>query len=172
MNILIVCNNFNDIHDGIGCYSKKMYDEFKKMKCINSVLISTGFTRDTNKIKMFFSMAMTGALINAIKIIKKKNTDVIIFEYPFQEYNPLIIPFISILSFICKKEKILFVASVHEYLRANKLRQLVIQYIVKHSSMVLVSDENTKIALSPYHNKIDIRPIFSNIYSNKLKLRT
>lgn len=167
MNILIICNNYDRTTDGIGKYSKLMHDAYQAHKDIKHVYIETGYTQDNNKMRMVFSLEMSRAIFRAVCRLKKDRINCIIIEYPFQEYNPMVVLLYHILVLICNKNKIKVVVSIHEYLRANKLRQLVIRDFIRSAYVTFVSDSKTSDALKRYAKKIYIRNVFPNIFPKR-----
>ena len=55
MNILLICNNYDSIRDGIGKYAKIIAEELKKREAVDNVFYTTGYTDDSSRLKMLFS---------------------------------------------------------------------------------------------------------------------
>lgn len=165
MRILSLCGNYNSLKDGIGRYGKLLNDKLKKQEEVQEIFIATAYTDDMTNKQLKFSLEMSRAIIKAVKIIKKEEIDTLIIEYPFMEHNPIIIFLFVYLKIICNKKNISVVLSLHEYLRAKKLRQILIKILVILSNKIIVSDKITKNSLSKYNKQIFIRDIPCNIES-------
>ncbi|MGF6906981.1 hypothetical protein [Fusobacterium sp. PH5-44] len=160
MNILSLCGNYNSLKDGIGRYGKIFNDVLAKDEnSVDRVFVATGYTDELTKKQLLFSLEMSKAIKKAIAIIKMEKIDILIIEYPFMEHNPLILFFFLYLKLICNKKKIMIILSLHEYLRAKKLRKILIKILIKISDKVIVSDEETKSSLLKYSKNIFIRDI-------------
>ena len=89
--IAVVCTNYGSIKDGIGDYTKKLIAHFDESKYIVDIYSEEVIKK--NKINLYFSFKMIKQLkklyINSLKY------DFIIIEYPFNEWNPLIIYYIK-----------------------------------------------------------------------------
>ena len=165
--ILLICNNYDSTRDGLGKYTKIMKEELQKFSDVEDVFVETGYTDDSNKIKMLFSIEMSKAIHRAIKKIKQININYIIVEYPFQEYNPLIILQYKLLASVCKRYKVILAISIHEYVRAKKLRKLVIDFMVRNSDITFVTDKITKKALNKKAKTIFYRDMIGTVFPNK-----
>lgn len=163
MKVLEICNNYNSNTDGIGKFAKIIADAYKTIPNVQDVQIATGYTRDDNRLKMLLSFKMTAAMNRAIKIFKKNNIDVVIIEYPFQEYNPLFLLSFLKLSKLCHKKRSSIGISLHEYSRANPLRKKTIDFMVKNVDLAFVSNTNTKEKLSKINKNIFVRQVFSEV---------
>ena len=159
MKILSLCGNYNSLKDGIGRYTKILNDELKNNEEIEKIFIATEYTDDLKKFKLLYSMKMSKAIIKATKIVKKEKIDTLIVEYPFIEHNPIILLFFLYLKMVCKKRNVLIILSLHEYLRSRKLRQILIEILVRISDKIIVSDKLTKNCLLKYNSNIFIRDI-------------
>lgn len=164
MNILIICNNYDSMRDGIGKYAKLLSDAFEESGFIEEVLCSTGYTDDSSITKMLFSFQMSQALVRALSLLEKKKIDIVLFEYPFQEYNPLIIWLYQLLKNKCKKKAAKLVLSIHEYRRANTLRKKVVDFMAKRADLTLVSDLISQSELLKKSNTIYLRNMIGNIF--------
>lgn len=161
MKTLIICNNVQGNNDGIGKHARIVAEEIKKRG--HHVEILSGETWNMNKYKKIISMEMSKVFIKAIKIIKDKDFDNIIIEYPFSEYNPLIILFYILLFQNCRKRKIKLAFSMHEYDRVHPLRKKIIDIFLKYCDVIFVSEKKYFTSLSMYKNKMVLRTISNNI---------
>lgn len=129
--IAVVCTNYGSIKDGIGDYTKKLIAHFDESKYIVDIYSEEVIKK--NKINLYFSFKMIKQLkklyINSLKY------DFIIIEYPFNEWNPLIIYYIKK---IYKKNKQI-ILDLHEYSRVNQLRRLVINKLVDNSEYLILT---------------------------------
>lgn len=154
--IAFICANYGSSNDGIGHYTKKLVEAIKKRNI--NVSIFSGKTSNSLGKKLF-----SFAMFRAIWKVKPKEFNSIFIEYPFPEYNPLIIvPIIKlkILSSIYHTKNIL---SIHEYYRANKFRKSFIDILLLLFKICLVTDEQTRRLIKSNKRKIFIREIPSNI---------
>lgn len=163
MKILVIGNNIGSIKDGIGGYIKSMLGALERREDISKVVSENGDTYDYGKIGRIFSLKMSKAIIRANKRIVKEGIDTVIVEYPFQEYNPLILPLLSITRRRIKKNNGKFVLSVHEYIRAKSVRKKVVRSLIKKADILLVSDEQTKECFKVFNKPTFTRDIPSNI---------
>lgn len=155
-NIAFICANYGSIQDGIGHYTQKLVETIRKKDV--HISIYSGRTYNST-CKKLFSLSM----FKAIWKVSPKDFDSIFIEYPFPEYNPLIIiPIIKlkILSSIHQTKTIL---SIHEYSRANKLRKSFINILLLLFKIFLVTDEQTKQSISSNKREVLVREIPSNI---------
>ena len=161
MRLAIVCNNYGQKYDGIGSFAKVMDENYPDN--IKSSVFSSDCLSDASAAKKVFDYGMIKALRRVRRAIKQRELDAVIIEYPFVEWNPLIVFAIKKLRRTAKKYGVKIFASIHEFERVNTLRKMVIKRIVKCADAVFVSDLTTKELLSVYNSKIYIRNIPSNI---------
>lgn len=166
MKIINICSNYGSYKDGIGSYSKNMIEQIKKNKTDIEFYIFSSDTTKLNKIERFFSLKMTKNILYALRKIKQEKVDIVNIEYPFIEWNPLILLAYKILVEKCIKNKVKVVISLHEYTRVNFFRKKVIEFMVKRADTVLVTQEDVKEKLSSICKEIYIRNIPSNIPLN------
>lgn len=167
MKIINICANYGGTRDGIGDYSKKILENIKE---IDKEIEIDNFSSDIqnySKIHRIISLKMSNNIKKAYKAIKREKYDIVNIEYPFTEWNPLIVLFYRRLVRISKKKQVKVCISLHEYERVNKLRKLVIEQLVKKADFVLVTSESTKKFIEKYNDKIYIRDIPSNIPKGK-----
>lgn len=163
MKVINICSNYGSYKDGIGAYSKKIVEAIQKeMPDIEITTLSTDIT-NLNKFERVISLAMSKNIMQAYKKIKKEKINVVNIEYPFTEWNPLIIIPYVILARKCNKKNTKLVVSLHEYDRVNPLRKKIIKFIVKRAHTILVTEEKIKEQLSSIKSNIYIRDIPSNI---------
>lgn len=162
MKIINICSNFGSYKDGIGDYSKKITEKLLEKDDIEITTISTNIT-GFNKIQRMLSLNMSKNFFKACKEVKTKKIDIVNIEYPFTEWNPIIVFAFNNLAKRCKKNNVKLVLSLHEYTRVNRLRKKVIEYMVKKSDIVLVTENDIKEKLSYLNSNIYIRNIPSNI---------
>lgn len=162
--ILLICNNYDSTRDGLGKYTKIMQNEFKNFPDVENVYVETGYTDDSNKLKMIFSMEMSKSISRSIQKIKKFNINYVIVEYPFQEYNPLIIVQYKRLANICKKCNAKLAISIHEYIRAKSIRKKVIDFMSSNSDITFITDEATQNALKGKAKQIFKRDMIGTVF--------
>ncbi len=158
----IIVNNYGKEYDGIGAYSQAISSHFSN-KIIKRIY--TGYCVESDKvISKLTILGMTKAILGAIKELD--DLDMILMEYPFVEWNPLIVPIYYHMASRLKTSNKKLVLSLHEYSRVNALRKIVIRKLLKKADIVLVSDEGMKIDISQYANNIYVRNIPTNITGN------
>gem|GEM_PF-3695868 len=163
MRILLICCNFGNIRDAIGVGASKLYNLLSASPETENVIYENADTADMNRLGWIFSLRMTRAILRAAKKIKPQGITHVLVEYPFQEYNPAIIPAFGVLAAECRKNGTKLCMSLHEYLRAKKLRRMVVENFAKKSDIVFVSDKPTEDALRAFAGKIVIRSIAAGI---------
>lgn len=161
MRLAIVCNNYGEKYDGIGSFAKVMNENYPDK--INGSVFSSNCLSDASAVKKVFDFGMIKALRGVRRAAKRGELDAILIEYPFVEWNPLIVFAIKKLRRKAKKYHVKIFASIHEFERVNILRKLVIKRIVKCADAIFVSDFITKELLSVYNSRVYIRNIPSNI---------
>lgn len=165
MKIASVSNNYGKQYDGVGAFAKVQNENYPDdVICIN---YTADCTFEASKLQRIFMPGMTFAINRLIKDFHKENFDVVMVEYPFVEWNPLIILSLLIVRNIAKKRRCKLVLSLHEYIRVNALRKLVIKIMCKLSDIVFVSNEEMKSAVSEFSNQVCIRPIPTNLYNQE-----
>ena len=124
MKILVIaCNTVGD-SDGIGKHARLVAEELNKRDAVEKVALISGNTVGFNRLELVLSMQMAKAFLRAISIIKKEQYDVVIVEYPFNEYNPIIVVMYKMMRSVCIKRKCKLALSMHEYDRVKALRTL------------------------------------------------
>ena len=164
MKVLYICNNYGSIEDGVGDYSKNMFESLSESCDID---LLTSYTTNYNKIRKILSLKMSNVLIKASKIIQKKHYDSIIIEYPFVEWNPLIFIAYSLLYRRTRKENTKMCISLHEYDRVSFFRKIIIRYMIKRSDLFFVNNKDRYKELLKYNSNMYIRDIPSNINTDK-----
>lgn len=163
INYIGVINNPGSIKDGIGLYGQKMAEAVEQNPQVEQVFIEGAYTADYGKLKKLLSFKMTAAIRKALKRGGALDSPVVVTEYPFQEYNPLILPFYSKLQKSLHKQNGLVILSLHEYLRANIIRKRVVEILAKHSDIVYVTDEQTRNKIVKWNKNTYLREIPSVI---------
>lgn len=163
MNILIVTSNIGSINDGVGGYANYLSEALDKLPEVEKVYTESGETDAFSKKQMITSMEMTNAIKRTIAKVKEGLVDVVIVEYPFKEYNPLIIPLLINLKKQLHKRDGKLVLSLHEYFRAKKVRKLVMRKLVKIFDDVFVTEKNIQEYFKKNKENVYIRDIPSII---------
>ena len=166
MKIAHIVNNFGKTYDGIGMYAKAMYDNIPKN--VEEVIYSAECHESKNKFKYIFNFGMTKEIFKCVKNFFADKADVVLIEYPFKEWNPIILIPIYYLSIKCRKHKIPLIVSLHEYGRTHYLRKLMCRQICKIADHVFVTTDEMKNEISGFSKKISIRNIPSNIWDEKV----
>ena len=164
LKIASVANNYGKSHDGVGAYAGVQGEELSKYA---DVSVYTSECRyEESKLRKFFCMGMTKQLFKVTRDCK--NYDVVLIDYLFVEWNPLILLPIIILNRSRKKNGCKLVISLHEYNRVNSLRKKMIKTICKKADMVFVADDTLKKSIQGFCKKIVIRPIPSNVFNESI----
>lgn len=157
MKVLIIANNIEGNADGIGKYSRIVGEEIRKQGV--DVDYSTGTTWHMSRRKLFFSLAMTKAYVKAICKVIKCDFDFVDVEYPFMEYNPLILIFHILLWMVTRSIKTKVSFAMHEYDRVKPLRRLMIDLLLPFCDLVFVSEEKYFKSMPKYAHKMQLRII-------------
>lgn len=155
--VCLVCTNFGSRKDGIGHYSSHLAEELSKLGYELKVF---SHQVSENRWSRFTSFHMT---VNLCKALFSRTP--VIVEYPFAEYNPLIVLPLFVLSIINKK----VVISLHEYFRVNRFRKKIIDIIIACFPTFLVTDDEVATFLKSKGKNVFKRPIPSNI-ANKSEI--
>ncbi|WP_026659363.1 hypothetical protein [Butyrivibrio sp. AC2005] len=168
MRIGVICNNFGKSYDGIGAYSKVIYGD--SIKDVDVEIYSADCKTDIGTLGKMLNYGMTSQINRLIRDIKhgEDSFDAIVIEYPFAEWNPIILIAFRRLSNTAKKAGIKVLTSVHEYERVNKLRKIIIEYLCTISDAIFVSNNEMGEALLRFCPKYFERMIPTNIYSDTL----
>jgi glycosyltransferase involved in cell wall biosynthesis len=164
IKIASISNNYGKTFDGVGDFARVQNINYPKD--INATVYSAECTYEASTLKRFFSIGMIQAIYKVIRDLKYSDYDVVMVEYPFVEWNPMILIPLTMLSKRIKKRGF-FVLSLHEYNRVNYLRKKVIEKICKLSDLVFVSDENIEEAVKQYCKRTKIRQIPTNLYNDR-----
>lgn len=155
-----IVDNYGQINDGVGAYAKVIDQNLPSW--IQTTVYSS-FCSPLSKRRRIFSLGMTKQLFRACRDAQKDRFDIILLEYPFAEWQPLIILPILLLHGIIKGKKKL-VLSLHEYMRANKLRRLMSKLLCMVADEVIVADETLRESIAAFTKQCSLRAIPSNIY--------
>lgn len=161
MKIASISNNYGENFDGIGSYAKVIVESFPDD--VECVVFSSDCKPDTKIAKRITMLNMTKTLFRVIKQFKEDKYDAIIIEYPFVEWNPLILIPIDILKKISHEKGCIFAISLHEYERANIFRRAVIRAMCRAVDIAFVSNLAMKRRISGLCKSAYIRPIPTNI---------
>ena len=101
------------------------------------------------------------------KYVSSEKPDAVIVEYPFNEFNPIILIDFNNLHRECKKSNAKLVLSMHEYDRVKFLRKKVIESFLKNSDLVFVSEPHYLMTLKPFNSNIYLRTIPNHIVSRQ-----
>ncbi len=160
--IIVVVNNYGKNYDGIGDYAQNVYESIEKSI---PVKVFTAETSPSSKLKRLLSFKMVHVFAQLLKYLKRSDTkvDSIIIEYPFLDCNPLIIGKMKRLFKICQEKRIPVFLSLHEYFRTSKIRQYIINAMIRFSDVLLVSNKAMAEQFESSKKKIYVREIPANI---------
>lgn len=159
------CNTAGNI-DGIGKHTRLVNAELNTRSGVHSVILS-GSTENKSKLRKILSLEMSKALLHASTMVKKTQVDCVIVEYPFDEFNPLIILAYRFLHGECKKAHTVLALSMHEYDRVKYLRKKVIEHLIKSSDLIFVSEPKYLNKLKQLNSSIYLRTIPNHVPLNK-----
>ena len=166
MKITHIVNNFGKTYDGIGAYAKVMYDNLPKG--VEEVVYSAVCRESKNKFKYMFNFGMTKEIFRCVKNFFADKADVVLIEYPFMEWNPLILIPIYCLFMKCRRYKIPLIISLHEYGRTHCLRKLMSRQICKIADHVFVTTEEMKKDITEFSSRVSIRNPPSSIWNKEV----
>lgn len=159
--VALICNNFGKTYDGIGAYSEVEYN-FLKEKFIFKIY-TANCLQSASKIHKVLCKGMISKFKEFYHDADEGQFDTVIIEYPFVEWNPLIVFWIKKLHRLSIKKGFTIISSIHEFDRVNILRKIVIKSLAKNSHKIFVTTEDMGKALSKYCSEYVIREIPSNI---------
>jgi len=160
MDLLCIANNIKGNYDGIGKHARIVGQAFKDHGA--QIDYCTGTTWNKSLLQKFFSLQMCKAFVSAIFKMLHGNYDYIIIEYPFMEYNPLILIFHWMLFFLSRFIHTRIAFSMHEYDRVSPMRRLIIDGFLPFCDIIFISEEKYKTELSRYAMKMYVRRIPSH----------
>lgn len=173
MNFLVIANNYEGNEDAIGKHARILNEEYRKLGY--NTMVFSGRTSGKSKIGKIFSMGMTIAFFKAAMTLNREKYDYAIIEYPFDEYNPLILISLCFLKFMTLCNGVKIALSLHEFDRVKFLRKVTILVFVAICDILFVSEDkylnkfrNFKkyifIRKIPNHLK---RPSYPKVYDKK-----
>ncbi|MCH4552105.1 hypothetical protein [Aestuariibaculum lutulentum] len=176
-----LCTNYGSNKDGIGHYTSKVVKELGKSKGI-LIDVYSGKTEELSKFELVFSFIMIKEIIKLIRATyKRTNENIIVLEYPFVEYNPLILIFLAILKSLVR-ENSMIVLSLHEYKRTQLLRKLFIKFLLPMADVVLYTKQedvetfrkynsiNFKKRIIPANIEPDLKELRKEVNENELNV--
>ena len=171
MNIIEIGCSVEGNFDGIGKYARVICEEFNRRIGIDAILIS-GNTVGFSKIRKIVSNEMFKAFRMAEQIISTRHIDLVVVEYPFSEYNPIIILAYKKLKNVCKTNGCKLALSIHEYDRVNILRRMVVRYFATNADFVYVTESHYITSLKHLNHNIFLRmlPNFMPLFDKKKDL--
>lgn len=163
LQLAYIVNNYGEIFDGVGVYGRIMHQNFPTWI---ETTVYTSKCHPRYKLKKMLTLGMTWKLFKVCRDLKYLTFDVILIEYPFVEWQPLIFFPIWLIS-KKKSAQTKIILSLHEYLRCNRFRRMMAKFICKHSDAVLITDEVMRESVKGFAKECYIRPIPSNVYDEK-----
>lgn len=160
IKMAVIANNYGETYDGVGAFAKVITINYSNR--IDYSVFSAKCSEKESKFRRFTSFGMTEQINKVNNSIR--DYDVVMLEYPFVEWNPLILVAYRKLVKLAKINGVKIILSLHEYARVNRLRKLVIKELIFGANLVLVSNEGMKMDISNFTNRIGIRNIPTNIY--------
>lgn len=161
MKVISIANNYGKPYDGVGAYAEAVSSRY--CDSIHLGLFTGDCRPDTPPIKRITNLGMHKAFGRAMQYCRSTNVDYAIVEYPFVEWNPVVIRDMEELSCVLHAHTGKLVLSVHEYERLNPIRKKVVELLAERSDGLLVTSNDTGEALSSFCSTYKVRAIPSNI---------
>lgn len=161
MKIITIASNINGNIDGIGKHARILTEEYKKRGHEASII--DGTTHNKSGLQKALSFQMSKCIFKACWVALKSKPDVIIYEYPFAEFNPLIIIPVFLLWLITRFSKTKVAISMHEFDRVNILRKSIICVFLVFTDIVYVSEKKYIDRFTLISKKMYVRTIPNHI---------
>lgn len=161
MKIITIASNVEGNIDGIGKHARILTEEYIRRG--HDAFIIDGITWNKSTIGKLFSLEMTKCIFKTSSIVTKDKTDLVIYEYPFAEFNPFIILPIIWLYFVTRFTNTKIALSMHEFDRVNFLRKCIIFIFLVFSDVVYVSETKYIERFKLFANKMYHRTIPNHI---------
>lgn len=161
LRIAYIVNNFDKTYDGVGVFGAKMHTFFPDW--IDDTIYSSACPQDS-KMNKIFTLGMTKCLFRAYLDVKRKRYDMCLMEYPFYEWQPLILAAYIMMVRAARRTNTKVVISLHEYLRGHWLRRMVTRQLCKRADAVIVTDQAMAESVRGFTHKTFLRPIPINVY--------
>lgn len=142
MKLAFISNNYGKKYDAIGVFAKVIAENLPD-NCTYDVYSSDCRDEHSSKLQRMLNMGMTRAIYSASKGVNKRKYDAVLMDYPFMEWNSLILLAFKILSLCSKKKSTVLMLTLHEYERASRLRKFVSEQLCKMADVVMVSSNET-----------------------------
>ena len=142
MKLAFISNNYGKTYDAIGVFAKVIAENLPD-NCTYDVYSADCRDDHSSKIQRMFNMGMTMEIFKASKGVTKRKYNAVLMDYPFMEWNPLILVAFKILSICSKKKSTALILTLHEYERASRLRKIVSEQLCKMADVVMVSSNET-----------------------------
>ena len=166
MKIAHIVNNFDKTYDGIGAYAKVMYDNLPKG--VEEVVYSAECCESKNELNYIFNFEMTKEIFRCVKNFSVDNADAFLIEYPFKEWNPIVLVPIYYLYFKCKRYKKALIISLHEYGRTHRLRKIMCRQLCKVADHVFTTTDDIKNDIFKFSKNVSLRNLPSNIWNDEI----
>ncbi len=171
MRVVSVANNYGKSFDGIGAYAEAVYSCFPKG--IELEVFTGTCEPNHSPVSRVLSMGMHQAFRQAIAYCEGNRVDFVIVDYPFVEWNPIVIGDYVRLARTLHAQGGKLVLSAHEYARLNPLRKRVIERMAACSDKMVVSSDDMGSGLGRFCSDWKVRCIPSNIdVPNGVQART
>jgi glycosyltransferase involved in cell wall biosynthesis len=148
--VLLVTGSFPPNICGVGDYTFKLIDNFKKNDSIDAQLFY----------QKNWSLSF---ILNYLKLIRSSNAQIVHFQYPTEGYGYSLLPLFLI--FLIRRQKVIL--TVHEFSNRTLKAKLVTFLMILFSNRIIVTNEFEHKAISKYllfkRDKIHIINIGSNI---------
>lgn len=159
MKFLSIANNIEGNNDGIGKHARIVGNAIIKMG--HKVDYCVGTTWNKSLFKKMISMEMCNAYKDAINKIGQSYYDFVVIEYPFCEYNPIVLYYHRLLFEKAHKLKTKVAFSMHEYDRVSPLRRMLIKGFLPYCDILFITELKYKKELPQYADKMWLRQIAS-----------
>ena len=161
MNVISIANNYGKSYDGVGAYAEAVSSHY--CDSIRFRFFTGDCRPDVSPVKRIFNTGMHKAFSCAVQYCRSTKVDYAIVEYPFVEWNPVVVRDMEELSSVLHAFAGKLVLSVHEYERLNPIRKKVVELLAERSDSLLVTSKETGEALARFCGIYKVRVIPSNI---------
>ena len=109
IRLAVICCNYGSIQDGIGHYTKKIISNILENEESIDIEIFTGNTVGMSRKELVYSSQMSKALYRMFCRLVKDEFNYVLLEYPFHEWNPLILILLALIKVVIVFKKVKFI---------------------------------------------------------------
>lgn len=161
MRIISIVNNFGQSYDGVGAFAKTLWS--KLPLDVELVSYSAVCRGDWSIWKKVLCLGMHSAFKSAYRENHYAGVDFVIVDYPFVEWNPVVLLDYAWTVKWVHRSNGRVVLSLHEFDRLNPIRKAVVKRLASMSDAMLVSSTGMGEELAERCGIWHVRRIPSNI---------